>query len=306
MQPGERILVTGAGGFIGRDLVTHLIAGGFSVRAMLRPGSESPFDADRRIEMARADMRDAGALEAAVRDCHAVVHLAAAKSDEPDSDAINIGGARLLMSACERTGCRRVVNISTQSTKITRKGIYARTKLAADEIFMTSSLDVTSLLPSIVYGESALGVFGTVLRFVQMAPVVPVLGDGQWVSSPVYVGDVSEAVVSCLRSPSTIGRTYDIGGPDSINFDDLIDRLAAAVGRRPRKVHVPFAVALAIARVVSRLPRPPITVSNVLGSNQDTRIDIGPARRDFGFDPIGLAPGLAKVIASPPAGMRQR
>jgi nucleoside-diphosphate-sugar epimerase len=299
MATGGPILVTGAGGFIGRDLVARLVERGLEVRAMLRPGSRSPFDPHDGVEVARADMRDGNALDSAVRGCRAVIHLAAAKSDERDSEAINVDGARLLVQACERASCRRLVNVSTQSTKIARQGIYARTKLAADRIFMASTLEVTTLLPSVVYGEAQEGVFGTVLRFVRKAPWVLVLGDGRWASAPVYVGDVSQAVMSCLDSRSTIGRAYDIGGPDSISFDELIDRLGAAVGRRPRKLHLPFSLALAIARVVARLPRAPITVSNVLGSNQDTHIDIAPARRDFGFDPIGLATGLEKVVSRP-------
>jgi hypothetical protein len=59
---------------------------------------------------------------------------------------------------------------------------------------------------------------------------------------------------------------------------------------------VPFLFALLIAHAVARLPKAPITVSNVLGSNQDTPIDIEPARIDFGFDPIGLDSGLRLAL----------
>src|SRR5258706_4438658 len=271
MQPGGPILVTGAGGFIGRDFVLRMIARGLYVRAMLRPGAESPFPPHERLQITHANLRDADTLVPAVRGCAAVVHLAAAKADEKESEDVNVGGARRLVRACELAGCRRLINISTQSTKIARKGIYARTKHAADEVFHGSALDVTSLLPSVVYGETKGGVFGTILQVLQKAPIVLVLGDGKWISAPVYVGDVCAAVTACLETPRTIGNAYDIGGPDPVGFDDLIDRIGAAIGRRPPKLHVPFTIALRIARVVSRLPKAPITVSNVLGSNQDTR-----------------------------------
>lgn len=296
MQSGRPILVTGAGGFIGRDVVLRMVARGSHVRAMLRPGAASPFPAHERLQIVRADMRDGDTLVPAVRDCAAVVHLAAAKADEKESEDINVGGARRLVRACELAHCRRLINVSTQSTKIARKGVYARTKRAADEVFHGSGLEVTSLLPSVVYGEAKDGVFGTILQFLQKAPIVLVLGDGKWISAPVYLGDVCAAVIACLETPRTIGKAYDIGGPDPVSFDDLIDRIGAATGRCPPKLHVPFTIALWIARVVARLPRAPITVSNVLGSNQDTRIDIGPARREFGFDPLGLDAGLNIVL----------
>lgn len=296
MQSGRPILVTGAGGFIGKDLVPRMLSRGFSVRAMLRPGAESPFPPQERLQIVHADLYDGDTLVPVVRDCAAVVHLAAAKADERESEDVNVGGARRLVRACQLVDCRRLINISTQSTKISRKGTYARTKRAADEVFHGSGLDVTSLLPSVVYGEMKGGVFGTILQFLQKAPIVLVLGDGKWISAPVYIGDVCAAVIACLEVPGTAGNAYDIGGPDLVSFDELIDRIGAAIGRCPPKLHVPFTIALWVARAVARLPKAPITVSNVLGSNQDTRIDIGPARRDFGFDPLGLDAGLRIVL----------
>lgn len=246
----------------------------------------------------RADIRDTASLQEVARGIGAIVHLAAAKSDEPDSDDVNVEGARRLASL----GCRRIINISTQSVKIARKGTYARTKLAADEILHNSSLDVTTLMPSIVYGEELAGVFGTVLGFIQKLPVVPVLGDGKWISAPIHVRDVADAVIACLETPATIGQRYDLGGPDQLRFDELIDRLAAGIGKRAPKFHIPFSVSLLAARVVTKLlPKPPITVSNVLGSNQNTDINIAPARQDFGFNPMPLNDGLRLVFGELPA-----
>src|SRR6266850_86134 len=184
------VLVTGAGGFIGRNVVARLLQRVCRVKAMVRrPEASEEFPKSDRLEVVQADMRNAEALCRTVCDTNAVVHLAAAKADENDSEEINVGGARHLIAACRAAGCARVVNISTQSAKIPRKGRYARTKSEADEVFHSSGLAVTTLLPSIVYGDETSGVFGAVLGFVQKLPVVPVLGDGRWISAPIYVGD---------------------------------------------------------------------------------------------------------------------
>ncbi len=226
-----------------------------------------------------------------------VVHLAAAKSDEADSEDINVHGAERLVRVCHAEGCLRLVNVSTQSAGIARKGQYARTKSAAEKIFRDSALRVTTLRPSVVYGEEKGGVFGVVLNLVRRMPVVPVLGDGRWISAPVYVGDVSKSIIGCLENDRTIGKTYSIGGPTLITFDDLIDRIGAAIGVRPRKIHIPFGASLWATRIITTLwTKCPITVSNVLGSNQNVDIDIEPARRDFGFGPLPLDQGLALVL----------
>ncbi len=290
-------LVTGSAGFIGREVVGRLLAAGWQVRAMTRGGAAA-FEPQAGLQEVKADMRDAASLASALSGCRAVVHLAAAKSDEPDSDEVNIGGARNLVAACRETGCDRIVNVSTQSAKIRRQGTYARTKKAADEVFESSGLRVSTLLPSVVYGESALGVFGTLVAMTRKLPVIPILGDGRWISAPVHLRDVAAAIVGALAHEISVGRRYDIGGPDLVSFDDLVDRIGAHLGLRRPKFHVPFGVSLLVAHLVSRLPRAPITVSNVLGSNQDTAIDIGPARRDLAFDPVGLEAGLRQAMAA--------
>src|SRR5579859_2469705 len=277
------VVVTGAGGFIGRHVVACLLERGWRVKAMVRrPETSTRFPHSDRLEVVQADIRDAESLRRAVQDTEAVVHLAAAMADERDSDEINVGGARHLVAACRETGCTRIVNISTQSAKIPRKGEYARTKSAADEVFHSSGLAVTTLLPSIVYGDETSGVFGTVLGFVQKLPIVPVLGNGRWISAQIHVEDVASAILACLEHDNTIGKRY-LGGPDQLSFDDFIDRICVARAIRRRKLHIPFGLSLLEARVATTLlPKPPITISNVLGSNQDTNIDIEPARRDFG------------------------
>jgi NADH dehydrogenase len=293
MQSPSTVLVTGANGFIGKVIVSHLLERGWRVKAMMRSSRAC------LAEVSIADMRNEASLRIALKDVAVVVHLAAAKSDEPDSEDINVEGARRLVAACRAAGCRRVINISTQSAKIQRKGIYGRTKSGADEVLHGSELDVTTLMPSIVYGEEKSGVFGTMLSCIRRLPVIPVLGDGRWVSAPIYVGDVAQAIIACIEHDNTIGKRYDLGGPEHIRFDELVDKLAALLSLKRPKFHIPFRIGLFGVRVVSLLlPKTPVTVSNVLGSNQNTDIDIGSARRDFGFNPLDLNTGLQLVLSS--------
>jgi nucleoside-diphosphate-sugar epimerase len=297
LRADQCILVTGAAGFIGKDVSRRLLEHGWRVKAMSRRAARTSFEFSERLELVHADMRDECSLQQAVAGVAVVVHLAAAKSDEPESHDVNVRGAERLVKMCQTEGCCRVINVSTQSAEIAQKGKYARTKAAAEKVFHGSGLQVTTLRPSVVYGEDENGVFGTVLKCVRRLPVVPVLGDGCWLSAPVYVGDVSKAIIACIESDKTIGQVYSVGGPECIKFDTLIDRVCHFVGVRRRKLHIPFGLSLWAARIlVAVWPKCPITVSNVLGSNQNTEIDIEPARKDFGFAPLSLDEGLALVL----------
>ena len=291
MHTGDR-----CGGLYRQRRRPPITRNGWRVKAMSRR-ADALFDFDERLELVQADMRDEGSLRQAVAEVAVVVHLAAAKSDEPDSEDVNVRGAERLIKVCQAVGCDRIINISTQSAEIAQKGTYARTKSAAEKIFHNSGLQVTTLRLSVVYGEEESGVFGTVLKFVRRLPVVPVLGDGRWLSAPVYVGDVSKAIIACIENDNTIGKIYFVGGPECIYFDTLIDRICSALGVRRRKLHIPFSISLWAARTLVALwPECPITVSNVLGSNQNTEVDIERARKDFGFDPLSLDEGLAIVL----------
>ncbi len=301
MNNNKKILVTGAGGFIGKDIVCLLLKRGWQVKAMIRNATRFPFIHDKNLKIIYADMRDLRSIEEAVKDISVVVHLAAAKSDEPDSDEINVEGVRSLIRACRENGCKRIINISTQSVKIKLKGTYARTKIEAERILHDSGLFVTTLRPSIVYGEELLGVFGSVVTFVRKLHFVPILGDGKWISAPVFIRDVSEAIISCIENDATIGKRYDLGGPDKLSFDDLIDSICSELGIKRLKVHIPFSLSLAAAQILARLlKRPPITVSNILGSNQDTDIDIKPAQKDFGFSPMSFNTGIKLALGKTP------
>jgi len=293
----KRILVTGAGGFIGKPLVRQLLDRGWNVKAMVRKTGSVPFPPHEELRVVYADIRDLGSLMAALKDVDVVVHLAAAKSDEKWSEDVNVRGAMRLVEACKTTGCARIINISTVAAKVVRKGTYGATKYKAENVFDKSGLKITTLFPHVVYGEEKTGVFGKVLGFVERLPVVPVLGNGKWLCAPIYVGDVVEAICRCIETDTTIGRKYDLSGPNLVTFDDFLERISSHLGRRRRRLHIPFGIALLAARILAALlPEPPITVSNVLTSNQNIDIDISPARTDFGFNPLNIDIGLKKVL----------
>jgi len=296
-DPKKVVLVTGAAGLIGRHLIEHLAALGFHVKALVRPERVSEMPVLDRVEVLGGDMCAAPSLHDAMEGVWAVVHLAARKSDEPDSWEVNVGGAKHLVEACRSRGVFRVVNVSTQSVKLHRLGSYGRTKREAERVLHDSALEVTTLRPSVVYGPDVTGVFARMRHFLLRLPVIPVIGDGHWPSRPIHVGDVSKAIAGCLNSPATIGKVYDLGGPDEVTMDEFLDAVGSAYGIRRRKLHIPTTIGLLGAHMLARLKKKPaVTVSNVLGSTQNTHCDPSRAVRDLGLEPEGLAAGLERVL----------
>lgn len=291
--PRRTILLTGATGFIGRRLAARL-AGRYALRCLVRDAAGAKTLLPSSAELVQGDMTDPASLRRALDGAQAVVHLAALKSDESGIAAVNVGGARNLVSACRAAGVRRVINIGSQAARMPRRGAYGDTKAEADGILNASGLEVTTLLPSVVYGPRDPGVFGKLARVAGSFPLVPVIGDGLTRYRPVHVDDVCAVIEGCLREPKTIGRTYSLGGAEEVTLEGLIDLIAAGRGRKPLKVHVPEWAALIVARVLALVcASPPLSRSNVLGAVQSAPdADYTGIFAELDLKPRSLADGM--------------
>jgi NADH dehydrogenase len=278
----QRILVTGASGYIGKEVCRQLGAHGFDVIALAR----RPQHPDAAMHAIQGEMSDLASLEQAATGIDAVIHLAAAKSDEPDSYATNVEGTRNLVAACGKNGIRLIVYVSTASVKLPQRGRYGETKLAAEKILLASDIPTVILRPSLVYGRSESGAFGSLVKFSRW-PLIPVIGDGECRFWPIHVDDLGAIIESALGNERAVGKAYDVGGPDTISLNALIEKICReVVGKeQPRIMHIPSSIGLVIARVLARLtPKPPITVSNILGSTQNIQWDPAPLHSDFAVD----------------------
>lgn len=260
-----RVLVTGDTGFIGQSVVRLLRDDGHDVHTLNRAEG--------------GDIRNLDAVRKAMEGVDGVIHLAARKSDEADSMDVNVGGAKNLIQAAKEASIRWIVNVSTQSARLKRKGIYGRTKAMADELFRQSGLPVITLHCSLVYGDAESGVFGSLVRFSAL-PAIPVFGNGQALFRPIHRDDLAACIVAASQCKQCIGKTYDIGGQDLRTFNSLIRDILTARGVSRPIIHIPVWIGLLGARVLSVLPKPPLTVSNVLGGAEVIPMDIEPFFHD--------------------------
>lgn len=289
-----RVLVTGARGFIGRSLVFRLGESGYEVTAFVRATGASISGARQE---AVGDMTDCESLEKAVHGVDAVVHLAALKSDESDSHAVNVGGMRNLIAACKDAGVGTVVYVSSASTKLARQGVYGATKKEAEEILLQSGLRATILRPSLIYGDDIQGAFGALVKAARL-PFIPMFGAGT-VFYPLYVDDMARAIEAVLTHTALSCRIYDVGGPEPVSFDELLCRIRCELLYRPLPhiLHISPRLGIALARILRFcMKNPPITESNILGSMQSIVWDGGAFSRDFGFVPRTLMDGFRDII----------
>lgn len=299
MRKGSKgaIFVTGASGLIGKSVVRHLLEEGYKVKAFLRPDSLTPFYPHPQLTIARGSMEDKESLVRATKGCEAVVHLAANQYHPRLSFEVNVKGIQNLTHAMKKNGASRLINMSTLATRISHKGVYGKTKQEADEIVKSSGLDWTILKPSLVYGDDPKTIFQTIAAFVRGLPIVPVLGGGTLPFRPVWVEDVAEAVVRSLRLPRSLKKTYDIGSKESLSFNELVAKIQKALGKHQPLVHVPYWLSLLGAWGIGKVMKdPPISIDNVLGSNQPTFCRPEKALKDLKLKPLSVDEGINLVV----------
>jgi NADH dehydrogenase len=130
------------------------------------------------------------------------------------------------------------------------------------------------------------GFLSVVEKIARSTPIIPLVGSGATRLRPVHVDDVAEAVSLSLRNPGSLGKTYELGGPETYTIQKIFDMVLARTGRSRRFVHVPFALAAPLARVLERLPGAPLTVAQVDLLRGDNVMGTG----TMGFEELGIVP----------------
>ena len=274
-----RVLVTGASGYIGSTVVERLEADGHVV---------VPFS--RRHG---GDVTDPAALERAAQGADAVVHLVAIlDGSDAQFEAVNAQGPANAVAAARAAGARRFLHMSALGVTAEHAPLagYWRSKWAGKQAVIASDLDWTVFEPSFVFARGG-GAFAEFERLIRM-PVTPVIGDGRYRHQPVWVGDVAAAFAQALARPETIGKRYELGGPQAFEFNDLLDEIARVTGRRPHpKVHVPVGLMRTQARLVLRHLPPPLRVTpdQITMLLAGTECDVTPMRAELGIDPASMA-----------------
>ena len=298
------LLVTGANGFVGSAVVQLALQKNIPVRAMVRESSDLTLLENTPSEIqVCADMDDPASLARAIEGVTTVVHCAATTSSmAPDlelSRKINVEGTHALLEACRTQGVTRIINISSQSAHPDNPSVYGKTKLEQDQVVRSETqINWTILRPSIIYGPVARGIFNKMVGLCRKLPVIPVIGSGREPMRPLHVEDLAEGILQCIESPATYGNSYDLGGADSLEFNQFLEEILQAIGQKKMLIHLPIPIALVIARVLSTfLKNPPLTPDNVTGISTVKFVDITAAHKDFGFMPRLFYDGLSKCLS---------
>jgi uncharacterized protein YbjT (DUF2867 family) len=255
------VLVAGGTGFIGHHVVHTLRARELPVRALVRSPQRASRLSAWGAELVPGDVTDAASLQAAVAGVDTVVHLVAIiKGSRADFERVMAQGTRDLVAAARAAGVRRFVLMSALGVnERSRTAVpYFAAKASMEESVAGSGLEHVTFRPSFVFGKDG-GVLPTFVRLARYAPVTPIVGAGTQRLQPVWVEDVAEHIAKALDLPEAANRTFELGGPDVVTWNEFWQRLKRTVGARRPSLHVPVGLMRAQALLTERLPGAPVT-----------------------------------------------
>lgn len=262
MSVQAAVLVTGAGGFIGRQLVARLVRDGHHVRALVRREPPPGFASEARVDVMHGDLGDPAAVDLAVTGTRLVYHLGASMRGSPeDFDRGTIAGTKHVVESVLSHKVPRLVYMSSLSVlhsaaaragqaitetwplepRPDERGHYTRTKLAAEAYVSSAArlrgLPVVIVRPAEVVGRGAAFLTAGVAQ--RAGRTLVVFGDGQLTVPLVAVDDVLDALLAAAESGPFDGTIVQLVDPAAISQNEMVARYQAAAGGKWRVIHVP-------------------------------------------------------------------
>lgn len=287
-----KVAVTGATGFIGRHLVKRLIKDNQTVVALCHRARAS----EDNVITVSGSVDDAGSLRAAFAGCQAVIHLVgiiAETRDKTFNKTVAEGTANAVKAAVQ-AGVKKFVYLSATGTSPDAASLYHQSKYRAEQSVKAGSLEYVIIRPSVVFGQGD-GFISMLTRMIKLLPVTPVIGSGRYCLQPVYIDDLVAILSASLTNQGAIGRIIEVGGPEKLEFLQILNILKKHLGKKRMNIFLPTVLMSTVAGLLETVVKPaPLTRDQIrmmkVGSTCDNELMI----KLFDIQPVTLEEGLKK------------
>ncbi len=304
------VTVFGGSGFIGAQAVRQLAKSGWRIRVAVRnPAAAYAMRLHGdvgQIDIVQANVRNGASVQRALEGATAAVNLVAVPYEKGRQgfQALHVMGAKTVAEAAKAQGVERLVHMSALGADATSESKYARTKGEGEAAVRAAFPDAVVIRPSVVFGPED-SFFNRFAAMAQISPVLPLVGGGLTRFQPVFVGDVAKVVARAVADPDMAGRTYELGGPATFTFRELMALILAEIDKRRLLLPLPWPAAgvagslgdLFLTVLGDGLMVPPVTSDQVVLLKSDN-VTSGayPGLADLGITPATLEAVLPSYL----------
>lgn len=269
----KQVCIIGGSGFVGRAILRQAVQAGHQVTVACRHPERARALLVEGVRLVKADITDGRGLDEAVAGADCVINLVGLLFERGryNFDAAHVQGAEHVIAACKRAGVKQYLHMSALGAGRVPASRYARSKGEAEGRVRQSGLAWTIVRPSIIFGAGD-SFFNKFKQMSALMPVMPVIA-GETRFQPVWVEDVARVFVQCIGNRHVSGKTFELGGPRSYSFRELLRMLMKTLGRRRVLLPVPPFAARLMAAVMKWLPTPPLTPDQLAMLQKDNVVE---------------------------------
>lgn len=263
------ILVTGSSGFVGRHLIPKLIKDNYEICCPIRKGTDKKFvaylkNADAAVEFGSlTDYKFLVKVFKKYKFSH-LVHLAGIiKSNSKDAyKESNITSTLYLTKLCKKANVQKIIFISSDLAALQGATPYGKSKFEAESIIKNSNVPYVILRPTVIYGKGDAKFIMRLVKIARKFPIIPVIGDGEYIFQPVFVDDITKILVKSLNIKGN--KIYNVCCDEVLTLNELIDIVACSLNKRIYKIHLPLLLMKPLIRIYELIsPDPSITTQQL-------------------------------------------
>ena len=268
MQNNQKIIgIFGAGGFLGKHLMRQLTKLDYRVKVATRnpylKGYLKPLGNPGQIELFKTDIFNPEDVKQVLKNCDLTINLVGIlyETRKKKFDQIHAQFPNLLSELCNELGVKKLVHVSALGVKEGHPSQYMQSKLQGEKNIQDTFEQSVILRPSVVFGPED-KFFNTFATLAQFSPILPLIGGGETVFEPIYVGDVAKAIVKSLELNNSKPIIYELGG-ENYSFKELMQILLSEIGKKRFLMSIPFGMAKFQSYFLQMMPTPLLTPDQV-------------------------------------------
>ena len=297
----KKLLILGGSGFVGKSIIENLLTQGARVVILTRSSNKikslKVSGYPGQLEIVSGNIFEDGLLELLIKDKHAVINLCGIlyEKNKGEFNTIHNFLPEMISKLCKRHNIKKFIHISALGVSKNSPSKYSSTKALGEENIKNNFKSAIILRPSIIYGsgDNFFGLFSKISKF---APVIPIIGPNT-MFQPVYVNDVSLAVIEALKINENKTKTFNICGPKQYSFFQLIKILLSCLDRKRILIKVNPKLMMLPGLLLQNFPNPPFTYDQMKLLLKDNVSDgLYPELKDLKIKPVLLETKLKEVI----------